>query len=230
MIYAMSDLHGCYDLYMKMLEEIKLSSSDTLYLLGDYVDRGDDGFEIILDVARRKNVVALMGNHDFYAYSVLSEMIDNPDAKEKPYIRSIYNTWMYNGGLTTYDHFWMLNEMKRRHVLSVMESFVNYADVTVGERRFTMVHGGIANYDPALPMDYYSVKELACFREDYTKPKFNEPGRFLVTGHTPTVYIDSYSRGRIYRKQDHIAIDCGAVFELGLGCICLDTLEEFYVK
>ncbi len=230
MNYVMSDLHGCYDLYLKMLEEIKFSSSDTLYLLGDYVDRGDNGLDIIFDIANRKNVVALMGNHDFYAYTVLSEMVYDHDAKSKPLIRPKYELWMRNGGRTTYDHFWMLNEMKQHRIISIMESFVNYADVTVGDRRFTMVHGGIANYDPKLPLDYYGVSELACYREDYTKPKFNEPSRYLVTGHTPTVYIDSYSRGRIYYNHDHIAIDCGAVFDLGLGCLCLDTMEEFYVN
>ena len=33
-----------------------------------------------------------------------------------------------------------------------------------------------------------------------------------------------------YIKNNHIAVDCGAVFEDGrLGCICLDTMKEYYV-
>ena len=51
-----------------------------------------------------------------------------------------------------------------------------------------------------------------------------------MTGHTPTALIDMASRGRIWRKNGHIALDCGAVFGEGLGCICLDTMQEFYVK
>ena len=35
---------------------------------------------------------------------------------------------------------------------------------------------------------------------------------------------------RIYKKNNHIAIDCGAVYGNRLGCICLDTMEEFYVE
>ena len=35
MIYAMSDLHGYYDKYTKMLEKITFSDDDTLYILGD---------------------------------------------------------------------------------------------------------------------------------------------------------------------------------------------------
>ena len=54
MIYVMSDLHGCYDKYMQMLEKIKFNNEDTLYVLGDIVDRGDDGIKILLDMMKRK--------------------------------------------------------------------------------------------------------------------------------------------------------------------------------
>ena len=230
MTYAMSDLHGCYDLYIEMLEKIKFSLEDTLFLLGDYVDRGDRGFDIICDVAARPNVVPLIGNHDFYALSVLSEISINPEAKYRARMESKIDMWWRNGGYETYQQFWLFNEKKRLYILSAMDKFKNYADVTVNGRRFTMVHGGIANYDPNQPLDYYGIGELVYTREDYRKPKFNEPDRYLITGHTPTLFIDPASRGKIFRNYDHIAIDCGAVFGLGLGCICLDTLEEFYVK
>ena len=71
MIYAMSDLHGCYDKYTKMLEKINFSDNDTLYILGDIVDRGPDGIKIWQDIIKRKNVTALRGNHDFLAYHLL---------------------------------------------------------------------------------------------------------------------------------------------------------------
>ena len=41
----MSDLHGCYYKYIKMLEKINFSNNDTLYILGDIFDRGPDGIE-----------------------------------------------------------------------------------------------------------------------------------------------------------------------------------------
>ena len=48
-VYAMSDLHGCYERYIKMLDEINLCDDDTLYILGDVVDRGDGGIKILQD-------------------------------------------------------------------------------------------------------------------------------------------------------------------------------------
>ena len=40
MNYVISDIHGCYEQYIKLLDKIHFSERDTLYLLGDLVDRG----------------------------------------------------------------------------------------------------------------------------------------------------------------------------------------------
>ena len=55
MIYAVSDIHGCYDKYQELLEKINFGPDDTLYVLGDVIDRGPDGFKIMLDMAQRPN-------------------------------------------------------------------------------------------------------------------------------------------------------------------------------
>lgn len=34
MVYAVSDIHGCYDKYIDLLNEINFSPDDTLYVLG----------------------------------------------------------------------------------------------------------------------------------------------------------------------------------------------------
>lgn len=67
MIYAVSDLHGCYDKYIKLLERLKMTSDDSLYILGDIVDRGSDGIKIVLDLIKRDNIFSCRGNHDHCA-------------------------------------------------------------------------------------------------------------------------------------------------------------------
>ncbi len=45
--YVISDIHGEYELFIKLLEKIRFTSADTLYVLGDVIDRGpasDKGF------------------------------------------------------------------------------------------------------------------------------------------------------------------------------------------
>jgi len=41
-IYVLSDLHGHYNIFIKMLEKINFSDDDVLYILGDCCDRGPD--------------------------------------------------------------------------------------------------------------------------------------------------------------------------------------------
>lgn len=71
MHWAVSDVHGCYEQYRKLLEKIHFSPSDTLYFLGDAVDRGPEPMKVVLDLASRDNVVPLLGNHDWLAWQVL---------------------------------------------------------------------------------------------------------------------------------------------------------------
>lgn len=37
--YVVSDIHGEYELFIRLLEEIHLKETDTLYVLGDILDR-----------------------------------------------------------------------------------------------------------------------------------------------------------------------------------------------
>ena len=77
MTYVVSDIHGCYDKYRELLRVIQLQPDDTLYVLGDVIDRGPDGFKILLDMAQRPNVVGLLGNHEAMAIQALPGIMRN---------------------------------------------------------------------------------------------------------------------------------------------------------
>lgn len=48
MIYVCSDIHGLFNRYNTLVN--KLTKNDTLYILGDVIDRGPDGIKIIKDI------------------------------------------------------------------------------------------------------------------------------------------------------------------------------------
>ena len=55
--YACSDLHGLYPLW----EQIKhyCDETDTIYFLGDAIDRGPDGIKILLEMLYDSRVIFL---------------------------------------------------------------------------------------------------------------------------------------------------------------------------
>lgn len=46
MIYVMSDIHGCYEEYMKLIKKINPTGDDTIYILGDILDKGPYPIEV----------------------------------------------------------------------------------------------------------------------------------------------------------------------------------------
>lgn len=45
--YVMSDIHGNSRRFQSILDQIKLQPEDTLYILGDVIDRFPDGIRIL---------------------------------------------------------------------------------------------------------------------------------------------------------------------------------------
>ena len=98
MIYAVSDLHGCYDKYIKLLERLKMTSNDSLYILGDIVDRGSDGMKILLDLIKRKNVFSCRGNHDHCAQILLRSFAIPNDGYFADGLEETFRLWLTDGG------------------------------------------------------------------------------------------------------------------------------------
>ena len=69
--YVCSDIHGLSQKYYSLLDKIDCEHGDTLIILGDVIDRGPDGFEILMDALKRENVHLLMGNHEYMMWEVL---------------------------------------------------------------------------------------------------------------------------------------------------------------
>ena len=233
MTYVMSDLHGQYEKYRKMLKKIRFNDDDDLYILGDVVDRGPQSVELLRDMSMRMNVFPILGNHDMTAAILLRKLCveiteENYASQLNPEIMKILVMWQMDGGQSTLDDFKNLLAEEREALIEYMEEFAPYETIDVGGNNFILVHGGIPYEKKNLPLSKQTVNELITERPDYTMQYYNNT--YLVTGHTPTVNIGKEYEGRIYRNNGHIAIDCGAGFNMPLGCIRLEDFTEFYVE
>ena len=218
MQYVMSDLHGCYDLFARMLEKLRFGDGDVLYYLGDAADRGPEGIRVIRELMARPNVLPLLGNHEDMFRRAIRDRADR---------RNFRNWTRNNGGDVTWAAYQALPPAERREIAEWLDGLPLYYELRAGGRDFLLAHAGVGGYVPEKDLQTCEADDFIWGRTDYSRVYYRD--RLLVTGHTPTVLIDPRSRGKIWRGNNHIAVDCGAVFFGTLGCLCLDTLEEYYI-
>lgn len=64
--YTISDLHGYpVDKFKALLDKANFSDTDTLYILGDVIDRnGDGGVSLLRYIMAQPNFGFILGNHE----------------------------------------------------------------------------------------------------------------------------------------------------------------------
>ncbi len=232
MTYVISDIHGDFEKYIKMLELIKPDEeNDVLFVIGDVIDYGQDSFKILLDMSSRSNVYPIMGEHEHMALPLLKKLVGNISEKaiadfDAATLQS-FADWGKHGGQTTAAAFRELDADDREWVVEYLEEFMPYEEIEVNGKEFVLVHAGLDNFSKSRELDSYDTEELIHNAPDWSKIYFEN--KTLVVGHTPTVEINPSSKGKIWSLNGTVAIDCGVAHGLPLGCLRLDDMKEFYV-
>lgn len=164
MIYCMSDIHGELDRFKAMLDLINFSSDDTLYIIGDVIDRHPGGVEILKIIKDTPNMFMLLGNHEQMCLDTLGP-------------NSVYGSrrlWLENGGSNTYrELLYVCSLAERSRIIHFLSTLPDHFDVEVGDRKFHLVH--------AMPSDDPDDRI-------WRRPKPDDPpyfeDRIAVVGHT----------------------------------------------
>lgn len=232
MIYVMSDINGEYDKYLHMLGKIAFSDADSLFVLGDAVDRGPEPIRVLQDMASRDNVYLVKGNHEGLASYVLHKLNveiteDNVDSYIDAELMQMIIEWQHNGGYSTMKQFRELSADEKIDLLDYIDDAPLYDIVDVGSNTFVLVHSGLGNYKEDKRLSQYTYDELACMRPDFSRQYFRDSSIYIVSGHTPTLVVSG--KPEIYQSHNNILIDCGATYGGRLACLCLDTMKEYYI-
>lgn len=235
MIYVIADIHGCYKEYRELLEKINFNDEDELFILGDVVDRGPEPIKVLQDMMMHPNVYPVLGNHEYMALTVLKKM--TVEITEENFDNHLAGSdinamlhWQSDGGNTTIQEFRKLSLEKKEEILEYLQEFSLYEEVSVGDKKFVLVHADLHGYEPGKALNDYELYDFIFYRADYTKRYFEDANTVLVTGHTPTFLIREDQLPLVYEENGHIALDCGCVYGERLAAYCLNDGRVVYVE
>lgn len=203
MRYAIADIHGCCRTLEALIQTLAPSTDDTLYILGDMVDRGRRSKEVLDLVMSMPNTVCLMGNHE----ELLLAAHDSPNDDEASL------RWVGNGGHETLRSFGGMVPDRYLEFIRAMPLITELPD-------FYLCHAGIG----PVPMET-PAETLLWNRSCHVDLKLTG-GRKLVVGHTPeTLGVVLAST-----RQNKILIDNGCFIKDdksygNLIALCLDDLR-----
>lgn len=224
--YVMSDIHGIYEKYKRMLQKINFSDSDKLIIIGDVIDRGPDGIRILQDMIKRENVEIIVGNHELMMLDAL-ELKDNIP----PGIDWL-GAWYRNGGRVTANNFAYLAKAEQNEIIKYLTTAQYERLITVNDKKFYIAHGG--------PVGCDKKNRLTDFEHNVTWNRLAvwsyvpmKDVDHVIFGHTPTSYYQGCEGEHytIFKSYQLIGIDCGCASNnehSRLACLRLDDMVEFY--
>lgn len=230
MIYVTSDLHGCKPgIFKGLLQKAGFTSDDYLFILGDVIDRGQHGAELLLWLSQQPNMELLLGNHEAMLLSCrfLFDQLTEESLQELDLDRlRLVENWMQNGAAPTLAGLRRLlkqDEELLQGVLDYVQDAPLYETLTVNGRRFILVHAGLEGFEPDKPLDAYDPMALLWARPTPETRYF--PDVTVILGHTPTKF---FGTERAFHTDSWICIDTGAALGMAPMLLRLDDMAEFY--
>lgn len=231
MTYVMSDIHGNGARFKSVMQKIKLQPTDTLYILGDVVDRYPDGIKLIRKFMGMPNVKMLLGNHEYMMLETLYNPVPRARDDEEVYFyrEKKKRQWYNNGGWVTHNYLKHIRKELRQEVFAFLSSLPLNISVEVNGQKFLLIHGGVAENYPSHAYRYDNEKEYAVWSR-HSRHEHIDEDTILIFGHTPTNHFQNDEPMRMWKRSNYIGIDCGAGYDATgrLCCLRLEDMKAFY--
>ena len=115
-------------MFMELLDKIKFKGTDTLYVLGDILDRGPHPIKTVRKLMEMPNAICMVGNHELMALECLEFLMKEiKDISIEELDEEMLNnlvTWQYNGSKSTIDEFNRLDVKAKQEVIEFIKDFV----------------------------------------------------------------------------------------------------------
>lgn len=224
MIYVCSDIHGEYELFLRLLEKIHFTGNDEMIICGDVIDKGEGSVRLLKLISGYNNFTFIMGNHEYDFLKYYRSLMMNENSDYDRVLKKLQKYFPTDGHLLDWD---IMDWLERQPFYLEREDYI-------------CVHSGI----PVLSDNTLMNVEKTTAEQLVYDRRFKQPNvlpkteKCIFFGHTPSNYLTGAYRIITYPKIDNpikvtdftkIHLDIGTWLGGGVGCFCVDTLKEYYV-
>ncbi len=227
MRYAVSDIHGEYDMFLKLLESINFSDEDEMFVCGDIIDKGKQSVRLLKFIAARPNIHCIMGNHEYEFLKYYKSLLENSPEDFDYVLEKIREYFPYDGALLDWDTVDWIEELPY---------YIETDD-------FICVHAGIPIKSDGALAELSSVNPEALLydRRFKNSDSVHKSKKCVFFGHTQTDCVCGEPRVLAYLRSNRTApytladfyklhLDTGSWSNGTLGCFCLDECKAYYVR
>lgn len=227
--YICADLHG----NLKLWQEIEkfLKPTDTVYVLGDCGDRGDEPWETIKAVAANPKAVYIKGNHEDMLAKAMKEWLEDGHIGHDAYLL------FSNGGSGTL-HGW-LNDGAKIGWMNYLNKLPTHIELLNTQGiRCHLVHAGFTPGSDIKPTE----KDLIWNRDHFYDNWYGKDNELVIHGHTnvvkvahligePFAFDTEEKLGAFWYCDNHkVCIDLGTYITGQTVLLDLDTFDEHIFK
>lgn len=230
MTYVVSNLYGRLEKYEKLVKKINLKESDTLYILGNIVDYGEQSIELVNELSAQYNVFTVLGEHDYKAYLLLSEfdrILREGGAPSTTFSKEMI-AWAQDGGQATLEAFKNADADSKEGFLDYLSDLPVFEEVSLKNgKEYVLTCRGVDSFDTN--KDLYDY-ELDDFINGYLNiEQVYYADKTMVVGYLDYEHTPAGRAGKVNAKNGNIALACDMSENDDIVCICLETNDEYYV-
>ncbi len=241
-IYLMSDIHGDLERFHRALERIQFhKEKDHLYILGDVIDRGKYGMEMLsYAMANQEWLHLLLGNHEMFLRNYL-----NPRNDEERLERFVYETYQY-GGKPTLEKIDKMSFEEKYKVAKFLWSLPLYEIIDTPKGKMVLTHSGLDADHLVEKEDKISIIEsieaayeydefeylISCDIHHLAAGQLKRLDYPMIIGHYPCRFLNEDGSNKIYHGLNYMCIDGGCGYPEDHGQLAVYRLEdeaEWYV-
>lgn len=196
-VYASCDWHGNLDVARQILNY--LQPDDKLYFVGDAIDRGPHGFQIMTHLLDDPRVIYMAGNHEMMMLDAIENMLEIGIDDYRPGDNPL---WMYsNGGYETFkdmNYGLDVDLSTLRFKLNNMPYLCMYTSKTGNQ--IILEHAGYSPDKNGEVQFYARFHDPYWDRDHFYDKWIGADNMYVVHGHTPVQYLKFYYGYNGYKK------------------------------